>query len=268
MINNQPSIVCQDEQRRDEVRAQEKTWNGLDFLEVSEDQRKLIVYFLNKAPQELLNASPEIRKKHVLIEGGRRITDIKVEQVELCPVEDENRDDCMQVWLDKYGDFSTYTLCLIDVDEDGRPVVEVDDRGRRKYRPMSGFDPRYACLEFNFKAGCPTSLDCQPQQICPPPKHQEPEIDYLAKDYASFRQLILDRLALVMPGWQERHVPDVGIALVDLLAYVGDNLSYYQDAVATEAYLATARQRISVRRHARLVDYQMHDGCNARTWVF
>jgi hypothetical protein len=54
---------------------------------------------------------------------------------------------------------------------------------------------------------------------------------------------------------------------VELLAYAGDYLSYYQDAVATEAYLGTARERISVRRHARLVDYRMHEGCNARTWL-
>src|SRR5262249_41470717 len=85
--------------------------------------------------------------------------------------------------------------------------------------------------------------------------------------YASFRQLILDRLAVLMPDWKERHVPDLGITLVELLAYSGDYLSYYQDAVATEAYLNTARQRISVRRHTRLVDYAFHEGCNARAWV-
>ena len=45
------------------------------------------------------------------------------------------------------------------------------------------------------------------------------------------------------------------MALVELLAYAADNLSYRQDAIANEAYLATARQRVSVRRHARLVDY-------------
>ena len=55
--------------------------------------------------------------------------------------------------------------------------------------------------------------------------------------------------------------------LVELLACTGDYLSYYQDAVATEAYLDTARQRISVRRHVRLVDYFLHEGCNARAWV-
>jgi hypothetical protein len=37
--------------------------------------------------------------------------------------------------------------------------------------------------------------------------------------------------------------------------------------VATEAYLDTARRRISVRRHARLVDYRLHEGCAARAWL-
>jgi hypothetical protein len=95
----------------------------------------------------------------------------------------------------------------------------------------------------------------------------QPSIDYMAKDYESFRQLMLDRLSATLPGWQERHAPDLGIALVETLAYVADYLSYYQDAVATEAYLGTARQRISVRRHARLLDYVLHEGCNARAWV-
>ena len=70
-----------------------------------------------------------------------------------------------------------------------------------------------------------------------------------------------------MPGWKERHAPDLGVTLVEMLAYAGDQLSYYQDAVATEAYLTTARQRASVRRHSRLVDYAMHDGASARTWL-
>ncbi len=94
-----------------------------------------------------------------------------------------------------------------------------------------------------------------------------PDIDYLAKDYASFRRLLLDRLAQLIPDWKEQHIPDIGILLVELMAYVGDHLSYYQDAVATEAYLGTARQRTSVRRHARLLDYPMHEGCNARAFV-
>ena len=60
---------------------------------------------------------------------------------------------------------------------------------------------------------------------------------------------------------------DAQVALVEMLAYVGDHLSYFQDAVAAEAYLGTARRRVSVRRHARVLDYFVHDGTNARTWV-
>ncbi|MBN8992432.1 MAG: putative baseplate assembly protein [Rhizobiales bacterium] len=89
----------------------------------------------------------------------------------------------------------------------------------------------------------------------------------MAKDYESFRQLMLDRLSATLPAWQERHAPDLGIAIVEALAYVADYLSYYQDAAATEAYLGTARQRVSVRRHARLLDYVLHEGCNARAWI-
>ena len=93
------------------------------------------------------------------------------------------------------------------------------------------------------------------------------DIDYLAKDYQGFRRLMLDRLSLLVPGWTERSAADLGVVLVELLAYAADNLSYRQDAIANEAYLATARQRVSVRRHARLVDYFMHEGCNARAFV-
>lgn len=251
-------LVCKDEQRRNEVR--EKNLNGLDYLEVSDEQFTITVYFLRKAPRE-------IQKENVIIRGGTRVTGIRVVEIKVCRFEDEERDDCMTVRVDKPGDFSTYTLCLVEIDEQKQPIPENNKHGGKKYRPLRGIDPRYACLEFSFKAGCPSDLDCKPKPVCPPRKLEEPEINYLAKDYVSFRQLILDRLALIMPDWRERHVPDLGITLVELLAYVGDHLSYYQDSVATEAYLDTARERISVRRHARLVDYILHEGCNARAWL-
>ncbi len=132
-------------------------------------------------------------------------------------------------------------------------------------RPQD-IDPQFA--RYRFTAHCQV-VEIDPKRK-PTGQHCAPEdarINYLARDYASFRQMLLDRLAQTVPGWKERHVPDIGITLVELFAYVGDNLAYYQDAVATEAYLNTARQRISVKRHARLVDYQLHEGCNARTFM-
>ena len=78
---------------------------------------------------------------------------------------------------------------------------------------------------------------------------------------------MLDRMSVLMPDWRERSPADQGVLLVEVLAYVADRMSYQQDAIATEAYLGTARRRVSVRRHARLVDYFLSDGSNARGWV-
>jgi hypothetical protein len=222
-----------------------KGHNGLDYVEVLDDQKTLHAYFLGKLPPELEENKPGI-EKFLLVEGGQRITDIKIEDVDPFVDPDPERDDFVVIRLNKFGDFSTYTLRLTGV---------------------ANIDPRYDHAEFSFKVNCPSDLDCASACTCEPQVFAEPEINYLAKDYQSFRQLILDRLSILMPDWKERHVPDIGIMLVEVLAYVGDYLSYYQDAVATEAYLDTARQRISVRRHARLVDYLLHEGCNARAWV-
>jgi len=171
---------------------------------------------------------------------------------EICaPLDDPST--VLLVKTDSTGDFSLYTLRLV--------------AGGGSDEPPAGFDPELASVEFSFKVECPTDFDCKPVCACPPEPADAPAIDYLAKDYDSFRALMLDRLSLLAPDWTERAPADVGVALVELLAYVADELSYRQDAVATEAYLATARRRTSLRRHARLVDYVVHDGANARAWM-
>jgi hypothetical protein len=220
-------------------------WNGLDYVEVSDDQRTLNVYFLGKLPPELKEDKSDW-SPYLRIEGGRRVTDIRITDVDPVVDPDPENDDYLVLKLDKYGDFSTYTLRLTGVEN---------------------IDPRYDHVDLSFNINCPSDLDCAPVCACEPPAAPGPDINYLAKDYASFRQLIIDRFALLIPNWRERNAADLGILLVELLAYTGDYLSYYQDAVGTEAYLDTARQRISVRRHVRLVDYFLHEGCNARAWV-
>lgn len=242
-------LTCRDDARRYALRRDMarggQGWNGLDYLEVDPDQTTLTVYFIGKLPPELRQDGKHLND-YVRVEGGRRVRDIKVTDVDPHVEADPELDDFLVVRVDKPGDFSTYTLRLVGVEN---------------------IDPRYDRLDFTFKIDCPSELDCAAAPPCPPEALEEPEINYLAKDYATFRQLIYDRLSVVTPDWRERHAPDLGVALVELLAYVGDYLSYYQDAVATEAYLDTARRRISVRRHARLVDYVMHEGANARAFV-
>lgn len=245
---NDSTLSCSLEKRREDVRAAKLF--GLDYVEVTDPQQlTLNVFFLGKAPQKFESAN-------LVLSGGRRIRDVQILNVRVRRQPDPTLDDYLEIRVNKPGDFSTYTISAVNL-KNGQPTGD----------PMDGFDPRYSQVCFSFKASCPTDFDCKPSCSCPPPRRTQPDIDYLAKDYESFRELILDRMAINMPQWTETHEPDIGILLAELLAYTGDYLSYYQDAVATEAYLGTARQRISVRRHARLVDYAMHDGCNARAWL-
>src|SRR5262245_6044497 len=271
------------------VRIVDAVFNGIDFLEVADGQladpdselrqRVLLVHLFLPVPAEITGKETD----HVLIEGGVRITPIAVEWAvsaddlvngdvsavvpdqaivlaELAPLLPTTDRNALQhiliVKTDKSGDFSPYELAI------------VEDSGDAGFtEPFFGFDLQLSRVEFSFKVDCPSDFDCLVEEVCPPEILPAPSIDYLAKDYESFRTLMLDRMAQTIPEWKERNVADIGVAIVELLAFAGDQLSYFQDAVANEAYLGTARRRPSLRRHARLLDYTPREGTNARAFV-
>jgi len=261
---------CCDDDRRAALQNQPEL-NGIDFLEVDDLvrdeldaeeqaeyealpvnarrrllwQRRLTVHFVNPLRPEHLAA---LLAAKLRVEGGTRADrrDLGVSVI-------ANGSGTIVLRASARGDFSTYRLRIVTSDEHADPPP--------------GFDPQFAQVDFSFKVECPSDFDCADACACPPVRRPPVGLDYLARDYGSYRRFILDRITALVPSWRERHAADLGVALVELVAYVADHLSYRQDAVATEAYLGTARRRISVRRHARLVDYPMHDGCNARVWV-
>jgi len=239
---------CPQKNRRALV-LQHPTLNGVDYLEVSDAStgcdNRLLVTLLKDGRG--LNLSPA----QVKITGGSPTSQVTVASVS--PPTDA-APKLVTVDLNQSGDFSPYTFSFV-----ADPSTS---------DPPDGLDPQLSTMTFSFKAGCPTVGDCVPNNCCPPSPAPEPDINYLAKDYGGFRQVMLDRLAVLTPGWAETHASDIGMALVELLAYAADHLSYQQDAVGTEAYLGTARSRISLRRHAKLVDYRISEGSNARTWVY
>ncbi len=246
---------CSNGNRRDAVRfttdsGGDPILNGIDYLEVvSPDEKTLEVHFIHNLPGQTggVPSTPALSVQSFIVEGGVRIRGIEVKTLSVT-------DNVATVEVDKAGDYSSYALRLVTGEDD--PL------------PPSGFDPQLSAVAFSFKIECPSDFDCKPEDICPPEPLPTPLIDYLARDFGSFRRLMLDRLSVTLPDWAERNPADMQVALVEAIAYAGDHLSYFQDAVATEAYLGTARQRVSMRRHARLLDYNMHDGCNARVWVF
>lgn len=250
--------------RRLEILRRLGSANAIEFLEVLDRaappgaprQRTLLV--------RLLKPGFTLLPQNLRIDGGERIPTVgilwcaagdalpAIAEPGLAAVIDEPA-RTLVVRTDGSGDFSTYRLRIVS--------------GAGSDQPAAGFDPVLASVAFSFKVECPSDFDCATGPACPDDVVAAPEIDYLAKDYQGFRRLMLDRLDLLVPGWTERSAADLGVVLVELLAYAADNLSYRQDVIAGEAYLSTARQRISVRRHARLVDYAMHEGCNARAFV-
>ncbi|HEX3532150.1 MAG TPA: putative baseplate assembly protein [Thermoanaerobaculia bacterium] len=131
---------------------------------------------------------------------------------------------------------------------------------------MPDVDPVFSSAPVAFRSDEPAAR-MVPRFFRDAVPRERTEIDYLAKDFESFRQLMLERMAFYIPQWQERNPADLGVTVVEVLAYAADYLSYYQDAVATEAYLDTSRRRISVRRHTRLLDFRLDEGTNARVWV-
>jgi len=131
---------------------------------------------------------------------------------------------------------------------------------------VTDLDERFSSAPVRLESGEPSTWKL-PRFGAEPSRRDTRVADYLAKDYDSFRQMLLERMAFFVSAWPERNPSDLGVTLLEVLAYAGDYLSYQQDAVATEAYLGTARRRISVRRHARLLDFMLQEGINARAWV-
>ncbi len=218
--------------------------NGIDYLEVlgpPGSGTQLAVTFLNDARSLSLGID------NISLSGGATVNPKIVQPA--TPEEPY----VVTVSLDATGDFARYTLALV--------------AGPGLTYPPPGLDPVLSTIEFSFKAGCPSPADCLASDCCAPTLAAPPDVNYLAKDYSGFVQVMIDRLAVLTPGWTETHAADPGVALVEALAYAADHLSYQQDAVSTEAYINTARSRISLRRHARLVDYTIDEGCNARTLV-
>jgi hypothetical protein len=241
--------LCGQSNRRELVLA--TGLNGIDYLEVLGQPgcgTELAITFLKDATGLALTA------ENVVITGDTEVS------ATLVTAATAQAAQVVTVQLDHTGGFAPYTLRLAAVQTaaDGTVTATPD--------PPDGLDPVLSTVAFSFKAGCPSPADCLPASTATPPP-AAPDINYLARDYDGFRQVMLDRLAVLAPAWTERHAADLGLVLVEALAYAADHLSYQQDAVGTEAYLGTARSRISLRRHARLVNYRVGEGCSARVLV-
>ncbi len=210
------------------------TFNGIDYVEIaSPDQTQLRVHFLNTVAVKG-TLEPTLP---VTICGGETIGSVAVLPIDETTAwtSDEEGRPVLALAVAAPGDFSIYALTIRSI----------------------ALDPYFDSVPFSFKASCPTDFDCLvPPADCDPLDDVLVPIDYLAKDFASFNRALSDFSRSRYPLWVERSEADVGVMLMEILSAIADELSYLQDRVAAEATLQTATQRVSLVRHARLVDYE------------
>lgn len=234
---------CCDSLRREETR--QSDLNGIDFLVVVDDtngpdidrQRFLHVHLLKPAPGSL-------SLENVAVEGPSG--SIRVLGVNVVG-------NIATIELASRGDFSVHTLRL--------RRSQLDDQ------PPSWVDPRLSAVDFSFKVSCDSDFDCVESCRCNDEPRSVPEISYLARDTDSFRQAILDRIAVLQPMESPPHAVDQKMAIVDALAVLADRVAYAQDAANSEAYLSQVQHRVSARRLGVLVDYALDQGRSARAFV-
>ena len=223
------------DERREALAASPAQVNGIAGMEVTGSMATL--RFVKTAPGAGGIPTVPLGPSDFQILGGDRIRGIAV--VTVTP----NGND-LDLTFSREGDFSAYTL-VIDA-------------------ALPGYDPILREIPFRFRVHCDTDLDCETDPGLPDAPAPEPRLDYLARDYESYRAMMLDRLAVTTPEMTERHPASLEMTIVEWMASLGDELSYKLDKVTTEYALETARLRRSAARHARLIGYNMHNGASAR----
>jgi hypothetical protein len=143
--------------------------------------------------------------------GTRLIGGSKPGQVRVIDVAAGVAPKTLRLKVEPVGDYSTYMLKLV-----------LDNTNRQ-------FDPFFGAIEFKFRPGC-FNLNCAPDRTVSPPA-AEPAIDYLARDYDSFRHVLMTAMAQRVPGWQPTSEADLDQILIDLIAADADEIADRQDRV-------------------------------------
>jgi hypothetical protein len=242
------------------LQANSDQFTGIDFIQVtSKDQKSLRIFFLTNAIN-LFPDTPAVPPASIVIHN---VSDPNRPNIEVDTVETVTFDPTLErAFLDitvvEAGEFADYRLRIDDPAAGSDPI----------HGPFSRIDPFFNDVRFSFKAGCDDGQEClDPAPVCPADPQPDFPVDYLARDFVSLRNALLDFAAQRYPNWTSPIEADVGGMLAEVMAAVGDELSYVQDRFAREAFLETATERRSLRKKARLLDFEIHDGRSPSTLV-
>ncbi|HYP07659.1 MAG TPA: hypothetical protein VER03_15605 [Bryobacteraceae bacterium] len=211
-------------------------WQGIEFLSMDTG----VPGYAAVVTVHLARPASGMSAESVQVTGGRRIVLPNPEVVLI------NGVDTFEVRFAVKGDHSAYSIRLLNGGDD----------------PLNPF---FAQADFRFYIDCETG-DCRPSALLPLIEPaQPPSIDTRYKDFNGFMRMLSEWVRVANPDWADLAPASQERMLMELLAHQGDMLSYYQDRVANEAFLATASQRHSLRQHATLLGYPVFDGAAAQT---
>lgn len=82
-------------------------------------------------------------------------------------------------------------------------------------------------------------------------------IRYLNRDFESFKRDLIEHLRIYFPDTvQDFNESSVGMFLLELMAFVGDNMSFYLDKKFQESFIETARESKNLLKHAKQLGFK------------
>jgi hypothetical protein len=163
---------------------------GILRVAVDDNFAQLVVTFANLIT--LARQASLLNPSSYSLTGGQRlfprILEARLHNPSGTPLDLLNRRVLLQ--LNRTGDFSIYTLSVSGPD----------------------IDPFFASRKLRFRLACDDRFDCRPPAVPETPEAElQVVIDYLAKDYSSFRQALLDFIPTRLPEWTEPSEADIGM---------------------------------------------------------
>lgn len=82
-------------------------------------------------------------------------------------------------------------------------------------------------------------------------------IKYLARDFESLKRDLIEHIRVYFPEtYNDFNESNVGIMLVELLAYTGDNFHFFLDKVFQETFVESAKETKNILKHARQLGFK------------
>lgn len=84
-----------------------------------------------------------------------------------------------------------------------------------------------------------------------------PWVGYLNRSFQQIKASILLRLGQTVPEVSDHSDSNILVIIIEAFSGVSEQLNYYIDNMAREAFITTARRYSSVVKHTRLIDYRI-----------